>query len=60
MLVLTRHVGQTICIGDNIRITIVKSRGAAAAVVGIDAPKTTAVVRGELLREAAAEKAKTA
>ncbi|WP_428309347.1 carbon storage regulator [Hydrocarboniphaga sp.] len=50
MLVLTRHVGQTICIGKDVRITLTKVKGGSAVTLGIDAPKETVIKRDELLR----------
>jgi carbon storage regulator len=53
MLVLTRKHQEKIRIGDNITITILKTRGKAVR-VGIEAPADIAVVRGELASHAAA------
>jgi carbon storage regulator CsrA len=39
MLVLTRHVGQTICIGPEVRITVMKIKGSSTISIGIDAPR---------------------
>jgi carbon storage regulator CsrA len=47
MLVLTRKHQEKIRIGDNITITILKTKGKAVR-VGIEAPTDVAVVRGEL------------
>ena len=47
MLVLTRKHQEKIRIGDNITITILKTKGKAVR-VGIEAPADIAVVRGEL------------
>ena len=47
MLVLTRKHQEKIRIGDNITITILKTKGKAVR-VGIEAPTEIAVVRGEL------------
>ena len=47
MLVLTRKVGDQIWIGDNVCITVVNvERGKVR--VGIEAPKTVGIRRGEL------------
>lgn len=56
MLVLTRKTDQEIVIGDNIRITVLKSRGNTVR-LGISAPRDVSVMRGELetFRETAAE-----
>ncbi|MDP3894533.1 carbon storage regulator CsrA [Nocardioides sp.] len=50
MLVLSRHVGESIVIGDNVTITVLEVRGDVVR-VGIDAPRSVAVHRAELLRE---------
>ena len=47
MLVLTRKIQETIRIGDNIRVTIVRVKGNTVR-VGIDAPREVRIVRGEL------------
>lgn len=47
MLILTRRIGETIVIGDNIRVTIIGVRGQQVR-VGVDAPKETAVHREEI------------
>ena len=48
MLVLTRKETQTIRIGDDIVIRIVHA-GASSVKIGIEAPRSTRIVRGELL-----------
>ena len=50
MLVLTRKLGESIVIGDNIRITIEKINKSQVK-IGIDAPKGITVNREEVLRE---------
>ena len=47
MLVLKRHLGETIVIGNVIRITVVEIRGDRVR-LGIDAPKDVAVHREEV------------
>lgn len=47
MLVLTRKAGEEILIGDNIRLTLVRIQGNRVR-VGIEAPDSVRVVRGEL------------
>jgi len=47
MLVITRRLGESIRIGDNIVIHIVKAE-APRARIGVDAPKEMAVLRAEL------------
>lgn len=49
MLVLTRRVDESIRIGDNIRITVVKIKGTQQICVGIDAPRDVPVLREELI-----------
>jgi len=48
MLVLTRKADETIRIGDDIVVTIVRVKGNSVR-VGVEAPKGVRVVRGELL-----------
>tara|TARA_R110002126_G_scaffold211006_1_gene357524 strand:+ start:255 stop:449 length:195 start_codon:yes stop_codon:yes gene_type:complete len=48
MLVLSRKRGEEIIIGDNIRITVVETRGAVVR-LGITAPRDVNIVRAELL-----------
>lgn len=47
MLVLTRKVGESICIGDNITIVVTKSAGNRVT-LGIEAPRDVRIIRGEL------------
>ena len=47
MLVLTRKVTETIFIGNDIVVTVVRSTNGSVR-LGIDAPKNIRVVRGEL------------
>ena len=47
MLVLTRKVGESILIGDEIKITVTKI-GNKKVGIGIDAPRSVQVVRTEL------------
>jgi carbon storage regulator len=51
MLVLTRHSGDSIVIGDDIEITIVEVQGDKVK-IGINAPKSIIVLRKELIEEA--------
>ena len=46
MLVMTRKADETILIGDNIRIMVVKIRGKQVR-LGIEAPPDLVVFRGE-------------
>ena len=47
MLVLSRKQNQEVIIGDNIKITVLKTRGNTVR-LGIEAPRDIKVVRGEL------------
>ena len=47
MLVLTRKVGEEICIGDNVVVTLVRSENGKAR-IGIAAPKDLPVNRREI------------
>ena len=52
MLILTRKVGQTIWIGDDIVISILDNRpgfGPEQTTVGIEAPPSVLILRGELV-----------
>ncbi|MBP2071899.1 carbon storage regulator CsrA [Thermoanaerobacterium butyriciformans] len=48
MLILTRKIGQSLIIGDNIEIKVVSIDGENIK-IGISAPKNVSVVRKELL-----------
>ena len=50
MLVLTRKIGETITIDDNIVIQIVKVRGGQVR-VGIEAPSDVKILRGNAIKE---------
>jgi carbon storage regulator len=54
MLVLTRKYQEKIRIGDNITITVLRTKGKAVR-LGIEAPSHVPVVRGELQFESQAE-----
>ena len=47
MLVLSRKLQQEIMIGDNIKVTVLKVKGNTVR-LGIEAPRSVRVVRGEL------------
>ncbi|WP_303969756.1 carbon storage regulator CsrA [Sporosarcina ureae] len=49
MLVLSRKAGETIQIADNIKIKILEIKGDTVR-VGIEAPKSVDIVRGELIQ----------
>jgi carbon storage regulator len=54
MLILTRKVGQSIVIADEIEITVVEVRGEQIR-LGISAPQNISIYRKELLDQIAAE-----
>ena len=49
MLILQRCIGETICIGDDIKITILGIRGIQAR-IGINAPRDIPVHREEVAK----------
>jgi carbon storage regulator len=50
MLVLSRRVGESVVIGDDVTVTILEVRSDVIR-IGIDAPRSVAVHRAELLVE---------
>lgn len=50
MLILTRTIGETVIINDNIMVTVMNVNGDRVS-VGIEAPKEVAVLRSELVPE---------
>lgn len=50
MLILSRRLGESIVIGDDINVTILGVNGNQVR-IGIDAPKTVAVHREEIYRK---------
>ena len=56
MLILTRRLGETFIIGDDIYITLLGVRGSQAR-VGINAPKDVSVHREEIYHRIQQEKA---
>ncbi len=50
MLVLSRRVGESIVIGDDVTVTVLEVRGDIVR-IGIDAPRSVAVHRAELLEQ---------
>ena len=50
MLILTRRVGETITVGNDVRITVILVKGDKVR-VGVDAPKDVDVYREEVYAE---------
>lgn len=50
MLVLTRHAGESVRIGDDVTVTVLEVRGDVVR-VGIQAPRALPVHRDEVYRE---------
>ncbi|KAA1417723.1 carbon storage regulator CsrA [Nocardioides humilatus] len=59
MLVLSRRIGESVVVGDDITITVLDVRGDVVR-VGIDAPRSVSVHRAELLAELADSNADSA
>lgn len=55
MLILTRRVGETLVIGDDVTITVLGVRGNQVR-VGVNAPKDVAVHREEIYQRIQGEK----
>lgn len=55
MLILSRRVGETICIGDDVKLTVLGAQGNQVR-VGIHAPKEVAVHREEIYQRIQSEK----
>ncbi|MFU8785089.1 carbon storage regulator CsrA [Aliidiomarina sp.] len=55
MLILTRRVGETLMINDDIKVTVLAVNGNQVK-IGIDAPNEVAVHREEIYLRIAAEK----
>jgi len=47
MLVLTRRIGETLTIGDDVRVTVIEIKGNQVR-IGINAPKEVPVHRDEI------------
>jgi carbon storage regulator len=59
MLVLSRRVGESVVVGDDVTITVLEVRGDVVR-IGIDAPRSVAVHRAELLAELASSNQESA
>ena len=57
MLILTRRVGESLTIGDNVTVTVLGVKGNQVR-VGVDAPREVAVHRQEIYERIQADKAK--
>lgn len=47
MLILTRRVGEVICVGEDVRVTVLGVKGNQVR-IGVDAPKAVPVHREEI------------
>ncbi len=56
MLILTRRVGESLMIGDNVNVTVLGVKGNQVR-IGVDAPKDVAVHREEIYQRIQQEKA---
>lgn len=57
MLILTRRVGETLVIGDDVTITVLEVKGSQVR-IGINAPKSVSIHREEIYKQIQAEKIK--
>jgi carbon storage regulator len=57
MLVLTRKIGESFVVGDDIKITIIDIIGGNKVRVGIEAPQEVPVYREEIYEQIKAENA---
>lgn len=58
MLILTRKIGESLMIGDNITVTILGVKGTQVR-IGVNAPKEISVHREEIYKKLKTEKQKT-
>ncbi|HHR6224874.1 TPA: carbon storage regulator CsrA [Providencia alcalifaciens] len=54
MLILTRRVGETVVIGDDVKVTVLGIKGCQVR-IGIEAPKDTSIHREEIYLRIQAE-----
>ncbi len=56
MLILTRRVGETLMVGDDVTVTVLGVKGSLVR-IGVNAPKDVAVHREEIYQRIQQEKA---
>lgn len=55
MLILTRRIGETLMVGDDVKVTVLNIQGGQVR-IGVDAPKQVEVHREEIYSRIQAEK----
>lgn len=58
MLILTRNIGETLMIGDDVTVTVLDVKGSQVR-IGVNAPKHVAVHREEIYKRIQREKLAT-